>query len=124
MILDSDILIDILRGYPEAVKWLADQSKLQTVSGIAAIELAYGCTDAAGLRAARRLIAVFEVVWPEPIDVQAAYGLASLHLSGGIDGPDAITAAIALRLGVPVATFNTKHFRAVPGLTIEQPYVR
>jgi len=124
MILDSDILIDLLRGYPAAVEWLAEQTETLRVSGIAAIEVVYGSVDASGLRAARRLVGIFDVEWPEPIDAQTAYGFAPLHLSDGIDGPDSITAAIALRLGVSVATFNAKHFRAVPGLTIEQPYVR
>lgn len=48
-----------------------------------------------------------------PADVQTAFGFAALHLSDGIDGPAAITAAIALRLDASVVTFNAKHFRAV-----------
>jgi predicted nucleic acid-binding protein len=124
MILDSDILIDVLRGHKAAVDWLAGQNHKLTISGIAAIEVAYGSTNSSGLQTARRLIDLFAVEWPTAVDMQAAFAFAALHLSDGIDSPDAITAAVALRLGVPVATFNSKHFQAFPGLTVVQPYER
>ncbi len=56
--------------------------------------------------------------------METAFNNAPLHLSGGVDGPDAITAAIAIRLNQPVATFNVKHISAIPGLSVVQPYSR
>jgi len=124
MILDADILIDILRGLPAADNWVTTQTVQVVVSGIAAIELVYGARDATGLRQARELLSTFVIEWPTSDDVQNAVSMAALHLSCGIDGPDAITAAIAVRIGSPIATFNVKHFRAIPGVTTIQPYQR
>jgi predicted nucleic acid-binding protein len=124
VILDSDILIDILWGHPPAVTWLAGLSSQPRVSGICAIELAFGARDAADLKTVYALLAQFPIEWPLQADISAAYLLASLRLSAGLDGPDAITAAIALRIGVPVATFNLKHFRAIPGISAVEAYSR
>ena len=89
MILDADILIDILRGLPAADQWVTSQSAMVVVSGIAAIELVYGARDAMGLRQARELLSTFVIEWPTSDDVQRAVSMAPLHLSCGIDGPDA-----------------------------------
>jgi len=37
---------------------------------------------------------------------------------------DALIAATALGLRLPLVTFNARHFSAVPGLTTIQPYTR
>ncbi|HEY3332900.1 MAG TPA: PIN domain-containing protein [Capsulimonadaceae bacterium] len=124
MIFDTDVLIDLSRKHPPALEWLASQGVPPILSGIAAIEVAYGARDAVALRSAKQLIANFVVEWQIAADLRKAYDLAELHLSNGIEVPDAITAAIGLRLNLLVATFNVKHFRAVSGLALVRPYDR
>jgi hypothetical protein len=54
--MDADVRIDILRGFPNAVAWLAGLSEPIGVAGFAAIELVEGCHDKDELRAVRRLL--------------------------------------------------------------------
>ncbi|MGL4649831.1 MAG: VapC toxin family PIN domain ribonuclease, partial [Caldilineaceae bacterium] len=46
------------------------------------------------------------------------------RLGSGTGIIDAFIAQTALDLNLPLHTFNVKHFRDIPGLTILQPYER
>lgn len=95
------------------------------ICGFAALELAYGCLNARELRAVRAFLRPFLIVWPSEVDLQRALtNYASLHLSDGLGVMDALIAATATGRGVPLLTFNVKHFRVIPGLITEQPYMR
>jgi predicted nucleic acid-binding protein len=73
----------------------------------------------------RRLLTLFTVSWPTEADVIRAYMVYQpLRLSHGIGLFDCIVAATATGPGEDLATFNVKHFRAVPDLVTIQPYVR
>jgi predicted nucleic acid-binding protein len=43
-------------------------------------------------------------------------------LSHGLEIPDALIAATALELSLPLYTLNDRHFRMIPGLTVLRPY--
>jgi predicted nucleic acid-binding protein len=45
-------------------------------------------------------------------------------LSTGISAFDILIGQTAVELGLPLHTFNVKHFRHVPGLTTIQPYTK
>ena len=124
MILDADVVIDLLRNKPQARNWLSGLYPLPAISGMAALEALYGARDMAELRWVESFLTPFPVLWPSEDDAQATRQLARFHLSDGIELTDVMTAAIALRHNLTLATFNVKHFRAVPGLTIVQPYER
>ncbi len=47
-----------------------------------------------------------------------------LKLSKNLGILDALIASTAVGAGETLATFNVKHFKSVPGLTIIQPYKR
>jgi len=123
-VIDSDVLIDVLRKRPEAMGWFSGLTTIQTVSGVTALELLFGARDAVELRSVRKFLLRFEVEWSTAEDLEKAADFAALKLSNGIDILDAICAATALRINEPVLTFNDKHFRAVPGLSITRPYAR
>ena len=65
MLLDTDVLIDLAREVPAALEWLNALPVLPDVSGIAALELLYGCQTAAELRACQTLLAPFRILWPD-----------------------------------------------------------
>ena len=48
----------------------------------------------------------------------------ALRLAHGIGVLDMVIAVTAISHGQVLATFNVKHFRAVPGLVAVQPYVQ
>jgi predicted nucleic acid-binding protein len=124
LILDADVVIDLLRNHGGATTWLSGVVKPPTISGVAALEVLYGARDSTELRRTEKFLARFPIEWPTLADVQSMRIFAPLRLSHGIGILDALTAALALRLGESVATFNTKHFNAVPGVRTFQPYVQ
>ena len=124
MILDADVLIDLLRLRPNAMRWLRSMAEPPATSGISAVEVLYGAQNMAEQRNVDIWLRQFEILWPSEADAETARLLARYRLSDGIELTDAITAAIALRHNMSLVTFNVKHFRAIPGLSTLQPYER
>jgi predicted nucleic acid-binding protein len=124
VLVDSDVLIDALRGYPPALTWLASLgADPVVVPGIVAMEVVAGCPDKHALQRTEAELALHRIVWPTEADCTAAYGLLrTLRLPHGIGLLDCLIAQTALGLGVSLHTFNTRHFSVVPGLTTVQPY--
>src|SRR6266849_688268 len=113
MILDTDVLIDLVREHPAAAAWFATLAVMPSVSGIAAMELTFGCLNAAELRAVRTFLLPFPILWPSEEDHQRALAdYAPLHLSHGLGVMDALIAATAIGQGLPLVTLNVRHFRA------------
>ncbi len=85
-VLDTDVLIDYLRGLPEAMTWLdGSPSELFIVPGIAAMELLVGCANKQELTRTREFLRKFDVVWHEPREFARAYDLlAEHHPSSGL----------------------------------------
>lgn len=125
-LLDTDVLVDCLRGSTAAQGWLKELGKQSfAVPAVAAMELVMGCRDRADLERVQRFLATFDVVWPEASEFAAAYQLLLAHrLSSGLNIPDCLIAATALTRGARLSTFNLKHFRAVPGWDVASPYSR
>lgn len=114
-----------MRGYEPAIVWFQDLKNLPYVSGISVIETTFGAPSLIELRRVRTLLSTFPIVWPESIDFQfTANQLAEYRLSRGLGMMDALSAAVALRLNLPIATFNRKHFEVIKGIRTIQPYVR
>ena len=125
-LVDTNVLVDCLRGTIPAQKWLQELAQQPfAVPAVAAMELVMGCRDRADLERIQRFLATFEVIWPEASEFAAAYQLLLNHrLSSGINIPDCLIAATAITRGARLYTFNFKHFRAVPGLDVAHPYSR
>ncbi len=125
--LDADVVIDLLREHAAANIWLRTFSSdgLLYVSGIAAGEVVYGCQNSHELTRTQSFLATLPILWPEPEDVRAAVeSLTAYKLSHGLGFLDAITASIAVRHDLPLATFNARHFQPLPNLRLATPYAR
>jgi predicted nucleic acid-binding protein len=124
MLLDTDVLIDLIRGHPPALAWLAAMPTLPRVSGFAALELAFGSQNARELANVRKFLARFPVLWPTESEAAASLEYARLKLSQGTGPLDALTAGLAIGRGLELATFNVRHFNPIADLTVVQPYSR
>lgn len=125
MILDNDILVDLIREHPAAIAWLASLPELPAASGMAAMELVTGSQHAIELRHVQRFLSVYVLVWPTETDMRRAFNeYLPLRLQYGIGLLYSLIAATANGRGEELATFNGRHFRAVPGLIVVQPYTR
>ena len=125
-LLDSDVLIDVLRGTGPAREWI-DENREQPflVPGVVAMELVVGSRDKHGLQRALKLLRHFEVAWPSSHETRRAYDLLIEHsLSTAIGIPDCMIAAMAIERSLHLHSFNLKHFRQIEGLEVSAPYAR
>ncbi|HMO49987.1 MAG TPA: PIN domain-containing protein [Kiritimatiellia bacterium] len=106
-LLDSVILIDVLRGIPGAVSWAKKLHPGEAaISVITRAEVLSGGPDEEQ-DAAQTLCDQFDCL---PLDADAADQAARLRLARRWKLPDAIQAALAQRNGLRLATRNTKDF--------------
>ena len=124
-LIDSDALIDLLRGLPFAIKWMQSQDEPLHIPGYVVIGLIQGCRDSRELAQVQKLVAKFELVWGTSTGLQAGLEkLSPFVLSDGLSGFDLQIASVALEFVATLYTFNYKHFSHVPELKISKPYVR
>ena len=108
-VVDTDIVIDHLRGHRRI---RADVPL--AYSTVTRCELFAG-TDAAAI--VRTLLdAMIEVA----VDRTVAETAGAIRRDHGLSVPDALVAATALGLRIPLITRNARHFRAVTGLVVRQ----
>lgn len=122
-ILDTDILIDIQRGYQPALDWFAQLPELPLVPGFVVMELVQDAHNARQVKQVLQLIAPLPVIWPTELDCnRALQDFTVYHLSHGLGLLDALIAACVIGRSATLCTFNVKHYRIIPGLQIHQPY--
>jgi predicted nucleic acid-binding protein len=124
-ILDTDVLIDVQRQHPPAVAWFTNITDSPAVPGFVVMELIQTAQNTQQVHRARALVSHLPVVWPSEADcARALADFTTLHLSHNLGLIDCLIAATAVGQGATLYTFNVKHYRGVPGLTIAQPYKR
>jgi predicted nucleic acid-binding protein len=127
ILLDSDVMIDLLRQYSPAMAWfdtLDDEEEI-TLSGYVVMELIQGCRNKKEQARVQRELATYGVVWLSPAGCDEALEIfVERHLSHGAGMLDVLIGQTAVALGAPLYTFNQKHYRFMPGLQIVQPYER
>jgi predicted nucleic acid-binding protein len=124
-LVDTDIVVDILRGYPPSVRWL-EASRDETVlvlPGFVVMEAVDGCRNLEEQRRVEAFVERFRLAWPEPETCQRALEIyLGGHLRSNLGILDALIGQMAVDLDLPLCTFNRKHYAAVPRLRIEEPY--
>jgi predicted nucleic acid-binding protein len=121
MLVDTDVLIWHLRGYPQATRRL-DRLGSLTISAASYLEMLQGLRNKAELAAVQKMMLNRRATMlplTEAITQRAVELMESLTLSHGVQMGDALIAATALEHGLPVLTANVKHFSAVEGLQID-----
>lgn len=123
-ILDTSILVDLLRGFQPAKDWFRSLGRLRVaITPVVWMEVVQGATDKEKRAQAIRLLRQFRIEHPTEDDNRwAMRQLAHLHLSHGIHLQDALIASVAARLAVPLYTTNLKHFQPFPGVGEQKPY--
>lgn len=123
LLVDTDILIDIQRGYLPAVEWFSLLSAPPSVPGFVVMELIQDAQDSRQVQQAQKVVAPLPVIWPSQEDCyRALTDFSNLHLSHSLGLLDALIAATAIGHNAILVTFNLKHYRCISGLRTEQPY--
>jgi len=126
LLLDTDVMIDVLRRYPPALSWLKSVSDIQiALPCFVVMELIQGCKDKQEQERLKKSIEQFDTVYPEKETCQEAVNtFAMFYLSNGIGIIDSLIGQLAVDIGVPLCTFNKKHYEVIPGIDVRLPYKR
>lgn len=119
-VVDTSVLIDVLRGEPAAVDLLRSLIRAGQVHGseITRLEVLSGMRESerAGTRALLDIL-IWHEVDQEIAEMAGELGRTWLPSHRGIDSADLCIAATAIWLDVPLLTRNVKHFPMFPELT-------
>ena len=127
ILLDSDVLIDLLRNYPPATEWFdtLNEDEELMVSGYVVMELIQGCRNKSEQERTQRELATYGVVWLSPTDCDKALEVfVAYHLSHNAGLLDVLIGQTSVSLGVPLHTFNQRHYSFVSGMQTVQPYTK
>lgn len=121
-LVDSSIVIDLLRGYPAAKYW-AEEGHIVAISRATWFELMDGARNLQGQRATLDVIQRFALIeFSQEIIERAAESMFKWRLSHNIDAFDCLIAATAEIQNLPLFTRNLKHFRPLIGDLARSPY--
>src|SRR6266540_5791279 len=80
LLLDTDIMIDVLRRHPPALAWLTSLGTAQlALPGYVVMELIQGCRNKAEQDQLERALMAYQIVWPSAAACDAALASFSQH---------------------------------------------
>jgi len=86
ILVDSDVMIDILRQYKPALDWLKmlDHEEIG-IPGLVAMELIQGCRNSVELQKVEKILGSYRLYWSEKADCERALNdYATYHLSNNL----------------------------------------
>ena len=122
-LIDSSVVIDILRNYPPSIQWLQSQTQIGGLTRYVTLEVLEGCSNKQEQRSAIRVLNKFAVVTVTNMDSEWATNAFLKHyLKSNTDPFDCLIASTAHRLQLPLYTRNLKHFTPLLGQLAQKPY--
>ena len=121
VLVDSDVLIWVLRGHAEAAQTLLAQNDL-AVALVSRLELLRGVRSAAEKRHLSVILDRFRfhtLALTPAIGERALTLLDEVGLANAIDVADCLIAATALEHDLPLVTGNIKHFGVIRGMKLQ-----
>ncbi len=121
MLLDTDVLIWVLRGNTKAARWV-DHAEPRLISAITYMELVQGARNRQELRSIKSFLTDlrFEVVpLSENTGHRAAIYVEEYGLAEGLGVADALIAATAVERNLILCTGNRKHYKAIKDLEMK-----
>ena len=122
-LVDTNILIDHLRGVSKATTFLRQARGAGTlwISAVTVAEVYVGQRTRQAKQAAKvsRLLNLFRIAYVDGVVAKLGGEIAR---DCGTALPDALIAATAVRKGLVLATRNISHFQHIPDLDVRAPY--
>ena len=122
MIIDTDVLIWLLRGDRKAAA-AVDRAEARALSAVTYMELIQGARDKGELLAIKALLIDLQLrLLPlsENIGHRASIYMEEYGLASSLSMADALIAATAVEAGEPLLTGNAKDFRAIRELDLKR----
>ncbi|HEU0143687.1 MAG TPA: type II toxin-antitoxin system VapC family toxin [Nitrososphaera sp.] len=121
LLIDTDVLIDYLRGQVEAVSYLESLTETLLVSAVTVAELYAGVREGAERVALDEFVGAFEIVAvDEDIAIKGGLYRRDYGKSHNTGLADALIAATADIRQAELVTFNKKHFPMLASVVV--PY--
>lgn len=126
ILLDTDIMIDLLRQYQPAVAWLTSLgSEELMLPGYVAMELIQGARNKQEQNSLTQTLTGYRLAWPSSSACDAAFDdFSRYYLSHNLGLLDTLIAHTAIELVTPLHTFNQKHYAPISALITIQPYAK
>jgi predicted nucleic acid-binding protein len=123
MLVDTDILIDYLRGHPEAGSFLESRLDEVSISAVSVAELYQGVREGRERTLLARMVSALTVL-PLTTEIAERAGLfrRDFRATTGCGLADCLIAATAARHGLELATLNGRHFRMLE--RVVTPYLK
>lgn len=118
VLLDTSILIDVLRGSPPASDWMGSLGEVPSCSELTRAEVLRGVRSPERSRTDRLLSSLRWVTVDDPVSRRAGeLGRRYQRSHQGLSIVDFLIAATAELLDAELATANVRHYPMLPGLT-------
>jgi predicted nucleic acid-binding protein len=119
IVLDTNILIEVLKGNQTIVKRLEQYKFKYYISSITVMELYYGALNKAELFELKKFIKLFEVIeLNEDISSISTELIFEYAKSHNLTIPDSLIASTAISENIKLYTLNLKDFKYIDGLII------
>jgi len=121
IVLDTNILIEILKGNSQIVEYLEHLDAEYYISSVTVMELYYGAFDKKELKKLQKFVALFNLLeLNEAVSKIATALIFQYAKSHTLSIPDSLIAASALEKSYKLFTLNLKDFRYINGLELCQ----
>jgi predicted nucleic acid-binding protein len=123
-LLDTSIVVDILRNYPPYQQWFSSVSLQLGVTKFVWMEVLQGAVSKNKQQQAIQVLNKFVLIPIEVSDIDWALTHLTQNIlaTSGLDMKDALIASTSARLQVPLYTHNLKHMHSLLGNLAQKPY--
>ena len=119
IVLDTNILIEVLKGNENIIKKLEKSDLMLCISSITVMELYFGALNKQELFRLKKFIHLFEVIEINENISEISSELIFLYAkSHNLAIPDSLIASTAINANIPLYTLNIKDFRYIDGLNL------
>ena len=122
--LDTDIMVDVFRGYQPAIDWLGSLEDEEIgIPGYVGMELYFGCHGKKETNRVKVFLEKYDIYWPTNQDSNRALSrFPENRLKHGTSAFDMLIGECAVGHGTILCSFNEKHLRGIVHLQLERPY--
>jgi len=119
VLLDTNILIEILKGNDKTISKIEALEAKLSISIITVMELYYSALNKAELAKLEKFVSLFNIIeLNENISKKATRLVKRYAKSHTLDIPDSLIASTALVLNAKLVTYNTKGFTYIDGIVL------
>ena len=119
ILLDTNILIEILKGNEKTIQKVQSTSEELAISSISVMELYYGAINKTELNKLEKFTSLFQIVQiNEQISKTAVQLVKSYAKSHTLDIPDSLIASTCLMNDCLLFTYNLKDFKYIDGMKL------